>query len=82
MKNKTYNGWLNWETWNVAMHLNLGLTDYYVKNIKSFKNIRSYRGFIKALGLEQATTLDGVGYLNSKLDFKALSVILLDCQSK
>lgn len=82
MDNKKYNGWSNYETWNVAMHFNLGLRDFYIRNMNSFKGIRSYKGLIISLGLENSSTSDGVAYLNKKLNFKELNDMIKGCRKQ
>ncbi len=78
VEEKKFNGWKNVETWEVALHLNNeGLVDYFNQESDCFKTIRSYRAFIKSIGLENKATSDGVKYLNNSLDYRALTDMLL-----
>lgn len=74
-----YNGWKNRQTWNVSLWLNS--TEPLYREACAF--MRAYRGrtpyltFIKhhmALGNE--TTPDGVKWLSTRLDYKALNQMM------
>ena len=79
-KSKTYYGWKNYETWNVALWLNNeGLVDYF-NSEEELKYIRSYRAYINYLNLDGQKTGDGVNYLHYSLDYKALTEMLLEAR--
>ncbi len=77
-KSKRYLGWKNYETWNVALFLNQdGLLAYFYLFNEDFKDIRSYRDYIKVIGYAKKSTGDGVHYLKKSLDYKALTELLM-----
>jgi len=78
VESKKYYGWKNYETWNVALWLNNeGLVDYF-NSEEDLEDIRSYRAFIKYIGLDREATGDGVNYLDYRLDYKSLTDMLLE----
>jgi hypothetical protein len=69
----TYNGWSNYATWNVGMHL----ADQYYHDIKEYAaemrkgNLQpTYKHFVKAYSL--AKTTDNVPFIHPSLDFAEL----------
>ena len=74
----TYNGWKNYETWNVVLWLNNdeGLYRLMVENGVG----KSYQDFVydSLLEITQATP-DGVGYLDRDLDLDALNEMIKEC---
>ncbi len=82
VENKEYCGWKNYNTWSIALWLNSdGLVDYFGSEIESLKGIRSYRTFIKYMGLARESNGDGVKYLDSSLDYKELTAMLLGARA-
>ena len=71
MTTATYNGWANYETWNVAL---------WIQNSEGLYNIArrydDYSRFVRQMGSN--TTPDGVSYSSSKLDYEELSEMLAD----
>lgn len=65
----TYNGWKNYETWNVMLHI--GDNNYQFDEDEKAQ-ITSYRKFIEYFGLEDKFTSDGVYWLDSGLDYARL----------
>ena len=79
MKSEKYNGWKNYETWNVALWLN---NDEYLHNklVKYATKSRkpTYTGFIQWADLVGDSTGDGVSYINSRISRTELSRDLFD----
>lgn len=73
MKDKTYNGWKNWETWNVALWLGNDQSLYEIAiGFTSYIELASY------LQNEcyNAMTPDGVYWNAKELDTNALNEML------
>jgi hypothetical protein len=69
-KDTTYNGWKNYETWNVILWLDNDEGFYSL--VQEFGN-RTYEDFVYDFLLEHTTeTPDGVKWLDRKLDWEAL----------
>lgn len=64
-----YNGWANYETWNVSLWI---LNDYNLYSQVLNLRPNSYRNFIKSLGLEKDRTPDGVAYISDRLSYNEL----------
>lgn len=83
MKTKTekYNGWKNYQTWNVALWIQNDYGLYtaardFVSRQKD-KNSRSlYRRFIHTIGFERSQTPDRVHYMSNKLALSELNDML------
>ena len=71
-KNKTYNGYKNYETWNVALFIN--------NNIEVYEEARicaDYRTFVKWMGWGGVyKTTDGIDLDCSELDIHELDGVL------
>jgi len=65
----TYNGWANWQTWNVALWL--GNDQYLYKLSRRFTNYRELAEFITSTGMDK--TPDGASWLDHKIDAPALN---------
>ena len=67
----TYNGWYNYETWNVAL---------YIQNEERLYRIgcrsRNYRHFLDLSGLSGKKTPDGVSWTNWLLDTDELDEMI------
>jgi hypothetical protein len=68
---ETYNGWANYETWNVALWLQ---NDWALYNIA--RRYDDYSRFVNRFCDDQ--TPDGVSFNDPKLDIDALNELLAD----
>jgi len=64
-KAKTYNGWTNYETWNVALWMD---NDY--GNYLKAKESKNYQEFVSRL--HKKLTSDGVSWADPKLNIQEL----------
>jgi hypothetical protein len=76
----TYNGWSNYETWNVSLYINNEYNLYqmacaFVRERKYYGQVVNYQEFSKFLPNE---TPDGVSYTHLDLDHKELDEMLLE----
>lgn len=73
----SYNGWFNYETWNVALWIQNDESLYHYA--KLYKNM-GYKAFIESLaersGEIALQTPDGVAWNNSNLDLDALNEMM------
>lgn len=73
------NGYKNYDTWNVAMWLNgdeglyRAMVEWHNSNKKG-----TYDDLVSYLGLEGASTPDGVSFTSSKIDKAALKRVIHD----
>jgi hypothetical protein len=77
MTTQTYNGWKNYETWNVALWLN-GEEELYraVTSLVTSDPKLTYGKLIRKLGLEGQQTPDGVEWLSDSLEISELEEML------
>lgn len=72
---KTCNGWKNYETWNVALHLGDNENLYYM--VVEYGKEMNYRDFAtNYLVYVSAGTSDGVAWLDDNLDYEALDEMI------
>lgn len=71
----TYEGWENYETWNVSLWLNneYGIYIGAVEFMKDYKGRNPYKDFIIDCGLDAQQTPDRVKWISSKLNYKELN---------
>lgn len=84
MEKLEYNGWANYETWNVALWLENDEGLYLLA--RSFRHsLNPYKAFVKTLeefgvvegrGAINAMTPDGVKWNDSSLDLDALNALI------
>jgi hypothetical protein len=77
MSDKDYNGWKNYDTWNVALWI-ANQQDVYFGAVDFMKNenpdpLNPYRAFVISCGLEAQKTPDDVAYMADSLDYDALN---------
>jgi len=70
MTDTTYNGWANYETWNVALWLQ---NDEGLYNFA--RRYDDYSKFVSAIGFGSETP-DGVSFASPKLDYNELTEML------
>ena len=81
---KTYNGWTNYETWNVSLYINNEYDLYrlacdYVKERKDLGLVVSYNAFIPSLErLHTKITPDGVSWMDPIIDTDELDEMLAE----
>ena len=73
---RTYNGWKNRQTWNVALWIGNDEGLYraacdYMNNVN--KGRAAYRLFIESMSMEAERTPDGIKWLGRSLDLRALN---------
>jgi len=80
MMEKNYNGYTNYETWNVVLILSNTEWLYLSAKefIKNFSGMNPYIAFINYLGYESKRTLDNVAYLGWELNYQELDFFMLD----
>jgi len=66
-----YNGWTNWETWNVALWI--GNDEYLYREAR---RSHSYFDFVQRMGFETDSTPDGAKYVDSNLDYDELDEMI------
>ena len=74
-----YNGWTNYDTWNVAMWITNDQPRYnqLVEYATTSKH-PSYRGFVEYAELGKRKTDDGVAFLGEGLDYSELDEMVWD----
>jgi hypothetical protein len=70
-----YNGWKNRQTWNVMLWIDNDEPLYRAACLfmRRYKGSAPYKAFIKHEGLQGERTPDGIAWLGTRLDYKALN---------
>ena len=74
MTDNTYNGWANYETWNIALWL--GNDEGLYSLASEYTDYRQFAQFMSDCGVTM--TPDGVSYTDSKLNIEELNEELAD----
>lgn len=78
MSTTTYEGWKNYETWNVALWVNNEYPLYLSASMfmKVYHGASPYREWVKIAGLQEKQTPDGCNYLSNKLAYAELNEMM------
>lgn len=73
-----FNGWANYQTWNVALWIENKQFLYMqaVKFMENYKWENPYKDYIKYVHLGNQKTLDGVKWKDEKLDYNELNELM------
>ena len=84
MMDNTYNGWSNYETWNVALVISNTEELYFTARefMTGFEGQNPYIAFISCMGYRSKSTLDGVVYIGHRLNFKELNEFMLELKDE
>jgi hypothetical protein len=74
-----YNGYANYETWNIALHINNNEEIYFsaVEFMNEFIGRNPYIAFINYMGFESDMTGDDVKWIGYELDYSELNEVML-----
>lgn len=77
-KTTTYQGWKNYETWNVALWINNEYPLYLSATLfmKAYQGAMPYRDWVKVAGLDGTQTPDGCKYISNKLSYSELNEMM------
>ena len=70
-EDQTYNGWTNYETWNVALHIG---NDEFLYN--EARKCSDYKRFVQRMEGLMTETPDGVSLTDPKLDLEELDEMI------
>ena len=77
----SYNGWENWETWNVALWIqnDEGLYNAARSAMRRYGTLfGGYKNFIRSYGMEETSTPDGAEYVSNFLNYQELDEMMLE----
>lgn len=72
-KSKKYNGWTNYETWNVALWIGGDEALY-----KTSRNFKSYKAFISETGLYDQKTMEGTAWNDPLINHAEMDEMLAE----
>lgn len=78
MSDTTYEGWKNYETWNVALWVNNEYPLYLSATLfmKAYSGAMPYRDWVKIAGLGDKKTPDGCNYISKRLSYSELNEMM------
>ena len=83
-ENKEYEGWTNYDTWNVSLWINneyglyLGAVDF----MRRYHGKNAYLDFVESCGLDVQKTPDDIAYKSDKLNYNELNDMMQDFKEK
>lgn len=74
----TYNGWKNWETWNIALWIKNyeGLYNCACDFMRKYNGRKPYKDFIIEYCMDDDETPDGAQFINRKLAYAQLNSMM------
>jgi hypothetical protein len=77
-EDREYNGWKNYASWNVMLHIDndYGIYKGAVAFMKDYKGKRPYIDFCIDSGLDTQKTPDRINWISDKLDYQALNAAM------
>jgi hypothetical protein len=77
-EDREYNGWKNYASWNVMLHIDndYGIYTGAVAFMKDYKGKRPYIDFCEETGLATQKTPDRINWISEKLDYDALNAAM------
>ena len=88
-KAKTYNGWTNYETWNVALWID---NEYFNYSLAMLPSVKTYQDFVNRIKSSYYSNLDakynyrretgdGISWTNPKLNIQELDEKIKELKS-
>jgi len=73
-----YNGWRNYETWNISLWINNdeGLYRLAVDFMSKYEGLQPYKDFIGGYDLETTETPDRVDFSSTLLNYRELNEMM------
>lgn len=81
MKNETYNGWKNRQTWSCALWIDNSEGLYHAARdfmARHKDSKKPYSAFIHLMGLENEKNGDGYKWLSTRIDYKEMNQFMRD----
>ena len=78
-----YNGWKNRQTWNVSLWIanDEALYREAVAFMQTYRGRFPYTAFVKNASMDKDRTPDNIGWLSTRLDYKALNEFMCELAS-
>ena len=77
-KTATYEGWKNYNTWNIALWINNDYALYLSACIfmKAYTGAKPYRDWVHIAGLDDSQTKDGCKWIDNSLAYSELNEMM------